>query len=201
MVGVTATEAVTNAHAYIITFALGPAAYAVVAAINLLYRPLGVVTMALTQFERPHLARVAASFGYSSPALEKAVAGFMTSLVLTWLANVLVVIIVYFTIPSYFSRVQDTREIVGVIVLVTLIMLLRTLRAPESAAMQATGNFYALAKIALIASLGGFFIFSSVFILDIVNIFIFVFAIFIGEMIFLYLNHRIYKNFRQGYAK
>ena len=54
---VVTTEATVNAHAYLVTFFFGPAAFAPVAASALIIRPIGVVMNAVTDFERPDLAR------------------------------------------------------------------------------------------------------------------------------------------------
>jgi hypothetical protein len=56
LAGVLSTEATSNAHAYALTLAVGPAAFAPLAAVALYFRPVGVVLLALTQFERPRMA-------------------------------------------------------------------------------------------------------------------------------------------------
>src|SRR5690606_21908036 len=57
LVGVASTEATANSHAWLVTFTAGPASFAPIAAAALLFRPVGLCAMALTQLERPLLAK------------------------------------------------------------------------------------------------------------------------------------------------
>jgi hypothetical protein len=57
LLGVLTTEATANSHAYILTFFVGPGAFAPIAASALMIRPIGVAMNALTEFERPQIAR------------------------------------------------------------------------------------------------------------------------------------------------
>lgn len=57
LAGVVSTEATVNCHAYLVTAICGPAAFAPIAATQLLIRPITVATNALMEFERAQMAR------------------------------------------------------------------------------------------------------------------------------------------------
>src|SRR5256885_1534259 len=57
LIGVVLTELTLNAHAYLVTFISGPGAFALLALGMLLMRPASLMQSALTDLERPTMAR------------------------------------------------------------------------------------------------------------------------------------------------
>ncbi|WP_099036028.1 hypothetical protein [Lacimicrobium alkaliphilum] len=58
LLGVLSAEATSNSHAYIVSALFGPAAYAPIAAANLVFRPLDVAFSTMTQLERPRIRKL-----------------------------------------------------------------------------------------------------------------------------------------------
>ncbi len=144
LVGVLTTEATANAHAYIVTLAAGPAAFAVVAASALLIRPIGVAMNALTDFERPRMAREMA--GGSKRAVTGPVRFFRFALVLVWLGTILLsVALAMFGHGLVFPAQYRAQDIMTGGVLWLVIAGVRLMRTPESVMLQAAGQFRPLA--------------------------------------------------------
>lgn len=149
LLGVVATEASANAHAYLVTLAHGPAAFAPIAAGALLVRPLNLAQTALADFERPRLARI------TEPDRRRALGLFRAVLAAIWLAAGLGAIAVFATplrglIPAGYD--PATLAIAAALWLGTAGAIL--LYVPESVLLQARGAFRPLAAANLWAGAG-----------------------------------------------
>jgi hypothetical protein len=148
LAGVLTTEATTNAHAYLLTLFLGPAAFAPVAASALLIRPIGVVVNALTEFERPRVARQIGR-GDLDTALGT-VRFFHAVLTLAWVVSALAAgVVLQFAPALVFPAGYDQHFLRTGTALWMAVALVRQWRAPGSALLQAGGQFRALAHASM----------------------------------------------------
>lgn len=145
-----ATQVSVNSHAYLITLMVGAAAFAPVALATILFRPLGVVLTGLIQYEQPRMADHIGCHDWRG--LRGDVAFVRNLVALAWLGNSAIVALLLIKFPAQISRdnVYDLRTLVMATALVSAITLLRSLREPMSAVLQAAGRFRELAKIAAI---------------------------------------------------
>jgi putative peptidoglycan lipid II flippase len=147
LLGVVTTDATANAHAYLVTGIAGPAAFALIAAAMLPFRPVGVMSAALVQYERPRLARAIAA-GNLELARAKA-GGLRLALLSTWFAGSLLALL--FLLPQTgLSGLISPPEYdpVGLALASLLwcsVWLLRALREAPSALLQGAGAFRPLA--------------------------------------------------------
>lgn len=147
LLGVVTTDATANAHAYLVTGIAGPAAFALMAAAMLPFRPVGVMSAALVQYERPRLARAIAA-GNLQLARAKA-DGLRVALLATWSAGSLVAFLLLMP-GSSLSGLIFPPEYDPVALALTSMMwcsvwLLRALREAPSALLQGAGAFRGLA--------------------------------------------------------
>ncbi len=144
LIGVATTEATANAHAYIVTLFLGPSAYAPLSAAQLLLRPVGIVMNALSDFERPQLARLL----HGGPREQAAPSlwPFRLALVAVWAGTVFLgaALIIYeprLIFPSQYSAPYLAKA-TAIWMVVAVVRLSRT---PEGILLQAAGVFRPLA--------------------------------------------------------
>ncbi len=143
LLGVVTTEMSGNAHAWILGVLVSPAAFAPVAAITLFYRPVPILTQALTQYERPKLA-----FSIERNdrrKIKETVRSFRVYAMATWLLNTGAIFSLCWFAPEFFG--YGAWEIQIAALLLAVVFLARVLRAPESAALQAGGKFRPLALV------------------------------------------------------
>ena len=181
LLGVLTTEATVNAHVYIVTALLGPKAFAPLAASALMIRPIGVAMNALSEFERAQMARqigarrIAEAIG--------SVRLFRWVLVAAWIGTAAIIAAMVRWSPHLlFPRQYDLRyETIGA-VLWLIVAGMRLIRAPESALLQAAGEFRPLA----FASVGscGFSVAGVFVMLMIFGPLWSIMGIFIGEVVF-----------------
>ena len=151
LMGVATTEATANAHAYIVTFFVGPSAFAPLSASALLIRPIGVVMTALTDFERPQLALQIQSNQLNSA--ERSLRIFRFALIGAWTTTAISAV----TLMTYAPRlifpprysIEYLCEGAAIWMAIAAVRLLRT---PESALLQAAGMFRPLAVASVISS-------------------------------------------------
>lgn len=147
LLGVVTTDATANAHAYLVTGIAGPAAFALMAAAMLPFRPVGVMSAALVQYERPRLARAIAA-GNLELARAKA-GGLRLALLSTWFAGSLLALL--FLLPQtglsglIFPPEYDPVGLALASLLWCSVWLLRALREAPSALLQGAGAFRPLA--------------------------------------------------------
>jgi O-antigen/teichoic acid export membrane protein len=151
LVGVATTEFTANAHAYLVTFLVGPAAFAPLSASALLIRPIGVVMTALTDFERPQLARQIHSGQKKS--INRSLMIFRLVLIATMALTAIVALILLNLDPGLiFPPRYSTAYLSQATALWMAIAAARIARTPESALLQAAGLFRPLALASVISS-------------------------------------------------
>lgn len=144
LLGVVTTEATANAHAWVVTLIAGPAAFAPLAASAILMRPVGVIGAALTQSERPRMSRAlnAGRFGEAVAMISP----FRRSMLAVWAAATGAGVALFLLAPGLIFPADYAREELLIALLAWgLIWLLRALRAPDSALLQAGSRFRPLA--------------------------------------------------------
>lgn len=152
LLGVITTEATANVHSYMVTLMLGPAAFAPLAASVLLFRPVPLVILSLTQLERPRIAQLLRDTQLK--AAWRAIRFFRGTVLTFWIFNLA---IIYWIATHYLDVVirghYDTNVIIQATYFWAAIMGLRCLRGPESALLQANGDFKPLARVTVISCL------------------------------------------------
>lgn len=150
LTGVLTTEATGNAHAYIVTLLAGANAFAPLAAAALLMRPVSVAANALTDFERPQLARLLAD-GRRSDA-DRAVGFFRLMLILAWLGTVTFALVLMWLAPDILFPPDYARQqlLIG-IGLWLAVALVRLMPNPDSVMLQAAGQFRSLASASVVS--------------------------------------------------
>jgi O-antigen/teichoic acid export membrane protein len=152
LVGVITTEGTANAHSYMITLLLGPAAFAPLAASLLLFRPVPLVLLSLTQLERPRISRLLRD--KQNRAAWHAIRAFRIAALGFWGANILIAyVVVIFFLEIVIRADYNPRIIIQATLFWCVIMGLRCLRGPESALVQANGNFRGLARVTMVSCL------------------------------------------------
>jgi O-antigen/teichoic acid export membrane protein len=151
LLGVATTEATSNAHAYLVGFFAGPAAFAPIAAVTLFFRPVTILTQALTQYERPKMAKVA-QLGQRS-TLSAQVRQFGLVSVAAWILNTAAVLTLLWLVPGIIGNESYSPSAVELsAMLLAAVFLLRAVRGGASAALQAVGEFRPLAMASIIAA-------------------------------------------------
>jgi O-antigen/teichoic acid export membrane protein len=146
--GLVTTEATANAHSYIVTWTAGPAAFAPIAVAMLFLRPIGVCMVALTQLERPAMARAIAD-GNSSVILQS-VLRFVGALVGIWIATMIAIFVVFKFFPEVAIKPGiDERLVVIAVAAWAAICLIQCVQTPLNVLMQAQGRFKELADTSI----------------------------------------------------
>lgn len=150
--GVVLTELTINAHAYLVTFLCGPAAFAPLAAGALFIRPVQLVLSAVPDRERPVMAR---QLGRGDRAgAWHSVNQFRMAAGAVWLATVSVSAALLLWFPHIVLRKgYDPAQALLVLGFFAAIVAARSLRTPESVLLQAAGQFRALALAGIAASI------------------------------------------------
>jgi O-antigen/teichoic acid export membrane protein len=152
LLGVVLSEVTANAHAYFVTFLSGPKAFALLAIGSLLMRPVFLVLQALPDRERPTIARYLAAGDFRSAGRTRI--EFRFAAVAAWLGTVTLAVAILHWYPQLFVRKGfDGAEVWAVVALWALIVAARALRAPEAVFLQAAGEFNALARTGVWASI------------------------------------------------
>jgi hypothetical protein len=151
LMGVVLSEMTANAHAYLVTFISGTQAFALLAAGSLLMRPLLLVLSALTDRERPTMARFLAA-GNIHGAM-RVVKEFRIAAYAVWLATAVLSIAIFVWYPHLVIRQGfDAKAVMVAVAIWSLIVAVRAARAPEAAFLQAAGAFHALARAGMAGS-------------------------------------------------
>jgi len=152
LLGVVTTEATANAHPYLVTLLLGSEAFAPLAAAMLLFRPLAVVNMSLTQVERPRLRKLIHQ-GRATEA-QQSLKRFRLLNLTAWLGNSLLAGGILLFAAGYYWKEQSSMPIFqSSLCMLMLIRLLSTVRAPNSVLWQAHDRFRALSRFTLYSAL------------------------------------------------
>jgi hypothetical protein len=152
LMGVVLSEMTANAHAYLVTFVSGPHAFALLAVGSLMMRPLSLVLTALPDRERPVIALKLAA-GDLAGAL-RTIVEFRAVTFAVWLGTVLLsaAILVWFPWLVIRDGFHARSVMIGVLIW-TLIVGARAVRAPEQAFLTAAGEFHPLARAGLTGSI------------------------------------------------
>jgi O-antigen/teichoic acid export membrane protein len=149
--GVFLTELTANAHAYLVTFISGPAAFAPLALGALLMRPVQLVLSALPDRERPVMGRLLAHNDWAGAC--RSVNEFRMAAGAVWFATLVLAAVLLICFPGLIlKKGYDETQALVVLAFFAAIMASRTLRTPESVLMQAAGEFRALAGASFWAS-------------------------------------------------
>ena len=151
VIGVITTEATANAHVYLVTLISGPAALAALSAPALLTRPINVAINALTDFERPHMARQIGAGDW--PAARQSVRRFRLALVAAWLLTGVVILALMLEAPRLIFPPQYALEdLLFATALWIAIAAVRVLWTPDSVLLQGAGAFRPLAMASVASS-------------------------------------------------
>lgn len=193
--GVLSTEATINAHAYLVTLMAGAQAFAPLAASALMARPLGVVMSALSDFERPVLAR--ALRGGSETALARSVKLFGLTLIAAWLGTLVLAAMLAVWRPAFlFPPSYRAADLLVGLGLWLAIMAARAARVPGSTLLQAAGAFRPLAGASLQAA--GFSLLAVIPLLLAIGPLGSLAGILIGEIVFARLVHKTARAWWRG---
>ena len=148
LLGVITTEATANAHSYIVVAFFGPAAFAPLAAGLLLFRPVPILITTISQLERPKIAQLLKE-GLFKNAL-KIVTQFRFVILVSWFCNAaLALVVIVFFADLILKDNYDYNTVLFALGLWSAITCIRCLRGPESALLQANGDFKPLSIVTL----------------------------------------------------
>jgi hypothetical protein len=151
LAGVVTTEATANSHAYLLTMFAGPGAFAPIAASALLIRPIGVFVNALTEMERPSIARLLGQGDHAGAFHTLRL--FRTIMLVTWLLGAGLAVLILAYVPGLvFPSTYTFRFLVIGTSLWMLVMFARQWRAPDSVLLQAAGDFRTLARASMLSA-------------------------------------------------
>jgi O-antigen/teichoic acid export membrane protein len=139
-----------NAHVYLVTFIAGPGAFALLALGMLLMRPASLVQSALTDLERPAMARAIGE--KDRAALTQIQRQFGIGLGAAWFANILLCAALLAFFPRLVVQNFSLGNVTVVAAICALIMALRAIRTPVAVLLQAAGRFKELAGISAISA-------------------------------------------------
>jgi O-antigen/teichoic acid export membrane protein len=148
LIGVLSTEATANAHSYLVTLMLGPKAFAPLAAAMLLFRPVNVVYSSLMQIERPRLRQLISND--KQQEAKKSLRRFFYLNILSWLANlILVIVVLKFFGDLYWNDTATFNILETAAYILALITFCRAFKIPISVLIQAFDRFKSLSTITL----------------------------------------------------
>lgn len=151
LLGVATTEAVANAHIYLVTLFAGAEAVAPLAAAALMLRPINVVQNALIEYERPQMATLIGAGALAELRQTKRL--FLGVLLVAWLGSSLLALGVVNIAPwLVFSPAYDLAVIETGSLLWVLVTLLILLQVPANVMLQAAGEFRGLARATIWSS-------------------------------------------------
>lgn len=144
LTGVITTEMAANAPSYMVVALAGPAAFAPLAIGALFLRPLGVCITALTQIERPRMARDVA-MGQGAGAIRSGW-HFSAVLLFAWVITALAAGFIFWRFPALIQKADVDYAMIGIaITLYAALALLQALMTPWSVLLQAADHFRMLA--------------------------------------------------------
>lgn len=152
LVGVLTTEATANSHAYIVTLLSGPNAFAVLAASAIIIRPITVMMNALSDFERPVMARHIGAGAMRQ--VQHDIVVFRLALLGTWLITACAAFALIYLMPRLlFPPKYGLHDLSIGVALWMAVAAVRILRMPESTVLQAAGQFRELAHSSIYSSI------------------------------------------------
>lgn len=151
LLGVVTTEATANGHAYLVTLLRDPSQFAPIAVSSLLIRPLTIGCNALSEYERPRLARRIADKDLDGT--RKGVLSFRLMLMAIWLATATAAAMLMIFAPHLvFPAKYETQLIATGGILWMVVGMVRLLRTPDSVMLQAAGAFRTLAMASILSA-------------------------------------------------
>ena len=151
VIGVITTEATANAHVYLVTLLSGPAALAALAAPQLLTRPINVTINALTDFERPQMARQIGSGDWAGA--RSSARFFRLALIGGWLLTGVAILVLMREAPRLlFPPQYAMADLEFATAMWIAIAALRVLWTPDSVLLQGAGAFRPLALASVVSS-------------------------------------------------
>ena len=152
VIGVITTEATANAHVYLVTLVSGPAALAALAAPQLLTRPINVTINALTDFERPHMARQIGAGDWAGAT--SSARFFRLALIAGWLLTGVAVLVLLREAPRLlFPPQYALPDLEFATAMWITIAAVRVLWTPDSVLLQGAGAFRPLALASVASSI------------------------------------------------
>jgi hypothetical protein len=195
LIGVLTTEATANSHVYIVTAWFGPKAFAPIAASALLIRPINVAMNALVEFERAQMARAIGALRFNEAFA--AASFFRKAMIAAWIATMIAVaILLYYAPHALFPRQYPLSFLMIAGVLWMLVAAVRLLRMPESALLQAAGQFRPLALASVVSS--GFSVVAVTVLLVFAGVLWSIVGILIGEAIYAFWIFRQCQHWRRN---
>ncbi len=189
------TELTMNAHAYLVTFISGPGAFALLALGMLLMRPASLMQSALTDLERPAMARAIGE--KDGTALARTRRHFTFGLSAAWLANILLCIALLVFFPALVVKESYSMENVIVVVSIcALIVAVRAIRTPLAVLLQAAGRFQELAGIGAASALVS--LLATLSLLSVAGPALSMGGIVLGEIVILVLCHEAVRNWKRA---
>jgi hypothetical protein len=151
LLSVTATEAVANAHIYLLTALVGATAVAPIAASALLVRPINVIQNALIEYERPQMARFLDTGAIRE--VDRSIVLFRIVLLMVWAVTIIFSGgIVLFRPDLVFPSSYDLTTVRLAATLWAAVSLMIVIQVPNNVLLQAGGDFRELAQASLWAS-------------------------------------------------
>jgi hypothetical protein len=151
LLSVIATEAGANAHIYLLTLFTGGAAVAPVAAGALLLRPLNVLQNALSDYERPQIARFLDAGTYGE--VDRSLRLFRAVLLLVWIVTVALAAAILTFQPSLIvSSGYDLAAVRLAAALWAGVTLVILIQLPSNVLLQSGGEFRRLSRASVVAA-------------------------------------------------
>ncbi len=150
LVGAASTELTANAHSYIIALFAGPQAFAPIAAVSVLLRPLNVIMGSLILLERPQLSEQIMSNDEGGARQTRTL--FLSLLLFSWsLINLIVFVFWNQIFETLFAGKYLEDQVFWILVALSGIFLLRCIYALPRLELQSRKKFQPLAMAAVYA--------------------------------------------------
>jgi O-antigen/teichoic acid export membrane protein len=150
LLGVVTTESTANIHSYLVTFFVGPSAFAPISAGALFVRPVLLALTSLTQLEAPVLARTIAKGEFDQA--DQIRRRFHLTLLALWLGTGLLAWAIITFIPGLIIKPSLSRaDIITALLFFMAISLAQIWQTPNSAALQAADQFKDLSKVSVVS--------------------------------------------------
>lgn len=148
IMAVLANAATIESHVFVVTFIAGPQSFAPIALAALFFRPTLIGIYALTQTERPKIADIVMKEGIH--AAKTVTKSFITITTTLWLMNaVLAGVISIWALHLVMHGSYDVATVRACVLSLAVVMVVRCVRQPVLAFLQATNQFRLVANITL----------------------------------------------------
>lgn len=151
LLGVITTEMTVNGHVYVVTALSGPSAYSIIAIATLVWRPVMTISTALTQIERPRLAKAISKSDHGEISAVRS--HLFAILTMTYIVNAASLpVAFYFFQEKLHSKGYNLASLLTSVILWSIVILVRTIRTRGSLFLQATKRFRELSFTSLYAA-------------------------------------------------